>query len=80
MKQARVLELLSLGFLTDQEAAEELGTGMRSSTAPALSGTQFYGKTTAAMDPAAMANGGDPAKRAVTGNKPTPTKAGGKSQ
>lgn len=70
MKQARVLELLSYGFLTDQEAAEELGTGMMSPTAVPLSGTGFYGKTAAAMDPSAIANGGDPAKRALTGDSP----------
>lgn len=78
MKQQRVLELLSLGFLTDQEAAEELGTGMRAPGAPALSGTMFFGQASAAMDPSAMANGGDPAKRALTGD--APKKAGGKSQ
>ena len=80
MKQSRVLELLSLGFLTDQEAAEELGTGMISPTAMPLSGTMFYGQTKQAMDPAAMANGGDPARRALTGNNDTPKKAGGASQ
>lgn len=45
LKQSRVLELLSLGFYTDEEAAEEL-TG--SSTLPdkytPLSGTKFYEK------------------------------------
>lgn len=78
MKQARVLELLSLGFMTDQEAAEELGTGMRAPGAPPLSGTMFYGQSQASMDPGAVANGGDPAKRALTGD--APKKAGGKSQ
>jgi hypothetical protein len=78
MKQARVLELLSFGFLTDQEAAEELGTGMRAAGAPQLSGTMFYGQTKQAMDPGAISNGGDPAKRALTGD--APKKAGGKSQ
>jgi hypothetical protein len=80
MKQARVLERLSYGFYTDQEAAEELGTGMLSPTAQPLSGTRFYGNSQAAMDPTAIANGGDPAKRALTGNNATPKKAGGKSQ
>jgi len=78
MKQARVLEQLSLGFLTDQEAAQKLGTGMRAPGAPALSGTMFYKGLPQAMDPGAVANGGDPAKRALTGN--APTKAGGQSQ
>lgn len=80
MKQARVLEQLSLGFRTDQEAAVELGTGLRAPGAPQLSGTMFYkgGGSAAPMDPAAVANGGDPANRALTGD--TPKKAGGKSQ
>lgn len=76
MKQARVLELLSLGFLTDQEAAEELGTGPRAPNAPPLSGTMFYGKSTQSMDATAISNGGDPAKRALTGD--APKKTGGK--
>jgi len=81
MKQARVLELLSLGFFTDQEAAEELGTGPRAPGAPILSGTMFYGKNAPdTMDATSQANGGDPTQRALTGNKPTPNKAGGKSQ
>lgn len=78
MKQARVLEQLSLGFITDQEAAQALNTGLRAPGAPALSGTMFLQQTKQAMDPAAMANGGDPAKRALTGD--APKKAGGKSQ
>jgi hypothetical protein len=42
MKQQRVLEQLSLGFITDEEAAEELGTGPRAPGAPPLSGTFFH--------------------------------------
>ena len=82
MKQARILEQLSLGFLTDQEAAEKLGTATRPPGAPPLSGTMFYSASggVAPMDPAAQANGGDPVQRATTGNKPTPNKAGGKSK
>lgn len=79
MKQQRILELLSDGFLTDQEAAEELDTGMMAPGAPPLSGTGFYrANGGGGMDPNAVSNGGDPTKRAVSGN--TPSKAGGKSQ
>lgn len=42
LKQARVLELLSLGFLSDEEASVMLGTGTRAPGAPPLSGTMFY--------------------------------------
>jgi hypothetical protein len=67
MRQARVLELLSLGFLTDQEAAEQLGTGMRAPGAPPLSGTMFYGGNETQEPPSPNS---DPAKRALTGNAP----------
>lgn len=81
MHQQRVLELLSLGFLTDQEAAEQLGTGMRAPGAPPLSGS-FFWKADASADPTGMtpasSTTGDPGKRALTGN--SPSKAGGKSQ
>lgn len=81
MKQARVLELLSLGFLSDQEAAEMLATGMRAPGAPPLSGTFFYGNG-GQIDPTGMDTQssvtGDPGKRGLTGN--APKKAGGRSQ
>lgn len=81
MKQQRILELLSLGFLTDQEAAEMLDTGMRAPGAPPLSGSFFF-KADASADPTGMtpasSTTGDPGKRALTGN--APAKAGGKSQ
>lgn len=76
MKQSRVLELLNWGFITDQEAAEMLGTGMMAPGAPPLSGTNFMAaKPTIDTTPSPN---GDPARRALTGN--APTKAGGKSQ
>jgi hypothetical protein len=67
MKQQRVLELLSLGFLTDDEAAEELRTGMRAPGAPKLSGTFFYQNQGLGAPPNPN---GDPAKRALTGDSP----------
>lgn len=79
MKQERVLELLSLGFMTDQEAAEELGTGPRAPNAPELSGTMFHDALGSALqraqDPTPNA---DPMGRALQPD--TPSKGGGKSQ
>jgi hypothetical protein len=73
MKQTRILEQLSLGFLTDDEAAEHLNTGPRAPGAPALSGTMFVqgGQNMAPPNP-----NSDPARRALTGD--TPKAAGGK--
>lgn len=73
MRQARVLELLSLGFLSDDEAAVQLNTGLRAPGAPKLSGTFFYqgNKSTEPPSP-----NGDPARRALTGN--APRSSGGK--
>lgn len=75
MKQTRVLEQLSLGFISDDEAAELLKTGPRTPGAPALSGTMFT-QGTAASQTAPNPNG-DPARSALT--PVTPTAAGGKS-
>lgn len=43
MRQARVLELLSLGMLTDSEAQVMLGLGSKPVDSPVLCGTMFYG-------------------------------------
>lgn len=75
MKQQRVLELLSLGFYTDQEAAEILGTGARAPGAPELSGTRFF---RAAENAKAPSPNGDPARRALVPD--SPDKGGGESQ
>lgn len=76
MRQARTLETLSLGFITDEEAAILLGTGERPEGAPALSGTFFYQKDNSLADEVAMTNG---AQESALVPK-TPSKAGGKSQ
>ena len=76
MRQARILESLSLGFLTDDEAAILLKTGTRPPGSPTLSGTFFYQKNTAMADGIAMTNG---AQESALVPK-TPTKAGGASQ
>jgi len=66
MRQARILEQWSLGCLTDEEAAEELGTGPRAPGAPKLSGTGIY-KPLANEAPSPN---GDPARRAMTTDAP----------
>lgn len=82
MRQTRIMELLSYGFYTDQEAAEELGTGPRAPGAPPLSGTMFTTQKSG-LDPtgmdAASATSGDPGARGASGN-PAPKKGGGKSK
>lgn len=45
MTQAVILEQLSLGFITDDEAGTLLGTGARAPGAPELSGTMFHKST-----------------------------------
>lgn len=72
MQQSRVLEQLSLGFLSDQEAAELLHTGPRSPTAPELSGTMFHQGSKSQESPSPN---GDPARRAMTTD--APSSAGG---
>jgi hypothetical protein len=96
MRQSRILEQLSLGFIDDDKAAALLKTGRRPPGAPKLSGTFF---TVKANDPG-LAAGEPPADNAGTpdGNakqpkpgdsamgktlqpdKKAPRKAGGKSQ
>jgi hypothetical protein len=75
MRQDRILEQLSLGFITDEEAAEELGTGPRAPGAPVLSGTMFHQMSTNASNASPNA---DPMGNALQPN--TPSKGGGASQ
>ena len=70
MKQARVLEQLSLGFISDEEAAEMLGTGERPPSAPALSGTMFRDNKGGINAEDASPNG-DPMGRAIQSDQPT---------
>jgi len=76
MKQDRILEQLSLGFITDDEAAILLQTGERPEGAPVLSGTFFHQKGIMPADQVAMTNG---AQQSALVPK-TPSKAGGASQ
>ena len=48
MRQKRIVELWSLGCITDEEANQMLGAGKRPPGAPPLSGTMFYGGSGAA--------------------------------
>jgi hypothetical protein len=82
MFQTNVLNLLSLGFLTDQEAAQLLGTGPMAPGAPPLSGTRFMPTTgggpqaNSTTDPTTT---NDPIARGTSGNKAptdTPQRAG----
>lgn len=76
MRQARVLELLSLGLLTDDEAALEFGVWQRPDGAPELSGTMFL--QTKSIDASKASPNDDPQGRALQPD--TPSNAGGESQ
>lgn len=77
MKQTRILELLSLGFITDDYAAHLLNSGFRPTGSPALSGTMFA--TNKAAQPSTFP--GDTAMgRTLQPDKDAPRKAGGNSQ
>lgn len=77
MRQARVLEQLSLGFITDDQAAELLNTGSRPAGAEDLRGTMFHQKDNTMADNV-PGTSRDPQGEVLTPD--TPTKAGGKSQ
>lgn len=76
MHQQRILEQLSLGFITDDEAAFLLKTGPRSPTAPPLSGTMFHKNSVADKAKEASPNS-DPQGRALQPD--APSSAGGSS-
>ena len=77
MQQERILEALSYGFMSDDEASIRLGYGLRPEGAPKLSGTMFN----VAKSGALPINPGDtPAGKANAPSKDTPQRAGGKSQ
>lgn len=69
MEQTRVLEQLSLGFISDDEAAELLNTGPRAPGAPTLSGTMFKEGSGQSNQTPPNPNG-DPARRALAGDSP----------
>lgn len=77
MRQSRILELLSLGLISDDEAFVELGIEYAPEGYTPLSGTNFQGKTSADAASKASPNQ-DPQGKALQSD--APKKAGGKSQ
>lgn len=75
MKQSRVLQLLSLGFITDDEAGLELTGHLPPAGAPQLSGTMFM--DTAAQEPNAnpASNTANATERALKPSTPTKPKS-----
>jgi len=69
MRQSRILDQLSLGFLSDDEAAHMLGAGFRQPGAPELSGTMFRHPTNIDESKATPNNGAQ--EKALTSDSPT---------
>lgn len=79
MKQQRILEQLSLGLITDEQAAEELDLGELPAGYTPLSGTMFQDKSNNSTDlSTAVGVSKDGQGNALSPN--TPKKAGGESQ
>jgi hypothetical protein len=78
MAQSRILEQLSLGFISDEECAEELGTGPREPGAPELSGTFFHDSSVQKATAETVPLGQDPMGAAMQSD--APKKSGGKDQ
>lgn len=76
-RQKRVLELLSLGMISDQEACFDLGRDYDPSMTP-LSGTRFYDKQSNATSVDDSVDNTGAMEQTLNSN--TPSKAGGKSQ
>lgn len=76
MRQDRILHLLSLGRITDDEANEELGLPPLPADAPQLSGTMFYEANNNRADE--VTPNDDPMGRAMQPD--TPNSGGGRSK
>jgi hypothetical protein len=76
MRQTRIMELLSVGHLTDDEAALEFGVWQRPAGAPDLSGTMFT--KTASIDASKASPNTDPQGAALQPD--SPDAAGGASK
>ena len=74
MQQTDILRKLSLGFISDEEAAHMLGTGPRPPGAPPLSGTMFPVDGGGTAPPA---QGDTPMGRTLQADKKIPRAAGG---
>jgi hypothetical protein len=80
MKQSRVLELLSLGFMSDEEASIMLTGKLPAKGAPKLSGTGFRANTS--VEPAGTGyngatNGGSTTNQNLNPDTPTGGARGG---
>lgn len=75
MRQQRLLELLSLGMITDDEFAVEVDCFPRPDGAPDLSGTMFHRSSGVSTSP-----GDTPMGRDLQPDKDAPRRAGGRSQ
>lgn len=71
MKQSRILELLSLGLMTDEEASVRLTGQLPPAGAPKLSGTMFGAKKTESANPTSnTANASEKANAPKTPTEP----------
>lgn len=79
-KQSRVLELLSLGMITDDEASISLNGRLPHAGAPVLSGTNFMSKKVGAEaeNPDGESNGGSTANQKMGSDQPKDTRGGNK--
>lgn len=80
MRQTRILQQLSLGFISDDEAAVLLKTGPRPEGAPKLSGTRFLDDKAIDTDSLPTSPGDTPVGKVMQPDKSIPRKAGGASQ
>ena len=78
MRQQNMIQALSMGWVTDDEASHMLGYGPRAPGAPDLSGTMFYDNKGAFESALKASPNDDPQGRALQPD--TPQKAGGDSQ
>ena len=76
MRESRILDRLSLGLISDDEAAIELGTFPRPAGAPNLSGTFFRGRE----DLPHTTSADTPMGRDLQPDSDLPRKGGGRSQ
>ena len=79
MKEARILQRLSLGLITDAQAVYELGIP-HNPAAPILSGTGFYDKSKSTEIPGETGTTRDPAGNPLQPGSDIPRKGGGSSQ
>jgi hypothetical protein len=74
MEQSRVLELLSIGYLTDEEACIQLTGHLPPPGAPKLSGTMFKGGGTSEPIANPASNTSNASEKAATPDTPTQPK------